>query len=150
MDMIVRLFALPPAPAIPGDVVLRRPVAYERQQVVRWVDQRFGELWANETATALSQVPATMIIAVRDRTVLGFACYDTTDRGFAGPIGVDEAARGLGLGRALTWAALDGLRQRGFAYAVIGDVGPAAFYANHFAAEPIPGSDARPVRAVQV
>ena len=150
MDMIVRLFALPPAPAVPGDVVLRRPAAYERQQVIRWVDQRFGELWAGETATALSTVPATLVIAVRDRTVLGFACYDVTARGFIGPIGVDEASRGLGLGRALTWAALDGLRQRGFAYAIIGDVGPTTFYARHFAAEPIDGSETRPVRAVQV
>lgn len=97
MDTIVRLFDLPPAPTVPGDVMLRQPVAYGRQQVVRWVDQRSGELWAGETATAL-----------------------------------------------------DGLRQRGFTYAIIGKVGPADVYARHFAAEPIPGSGARPVPAVQV
>ena len=150
MDMIVRLFDLPAARVVPDGAVLRRPVAYERRQVIRWVDQRFGELWAGETATALSAVPATMVIAAQDRTLLGFACYDVTARGFIGPIGVDEAARGRGLGLALTWAALDGLRQRGFAYAIIGDVGPTDFYARHFAAEPIAGSDARALPAVQV
>ena len=150
MDMIVRLFALPPTPSAPEDVRLRRPVAYERRQVIRWVEQRFGELWAGEAATALSTVPATMVVAVRGRELLGFACYDVTARGFIGPIGVDAVSRGQGLGRALTHAALEGLRQRGFAYAIIGDVGPADFYARHFGAEPIPESDARAVQAVRV
>ena len=150
MDMIVRLFALPPTPSTPEDVRLRRPVAYERRQVVRWVEQRFGELWAGEAATALSTVPARMVVAVRGRELLGFACHDVTARGFIGPIGVDAASRGRGLGRALTHAALEGLRQRGFAYAIIGDVGPVDFYARHFGAEPIPESDARAVQAVRV
>lgn len=150
MDMIVRLFDLPPAPRVPDDVVLRCPVAYERRQVIRWVERRFGELWSGEAATALSTVPASMVIAVQDRSLLGFACYDVTARGFIGPIGVDAASRGLGLGRALTHASLEGLRQRGFAYAIIGDVGPADFYARHFGAEPIQESDARAVQAVQV
>ena len=149
LDMLVRLYALPPAPPVPEDVAIRPPVAYERRAVERWVDATFGDLWAGEAATALSQVPASLVIAVRDRTILGFACFDVTARGFIGPVGVDERARGRGLGVALTHAALEGLRRRGFAYAVIGDVGPVGFYVRHFGAIPIPDSAGRPVVAVR-
>ena len=113
LDMLVRLYALPPAPPVPEDVAIRPPVAYERRAVERWVDATFGDLWAGEAATALSQVPASLVIAVRDRTILGFACFDVTARGFIGPVGVDERARGRGLGVALTHAALEGLRRCG-------------------------------------
>lgn len=149
LDMLVRLYALPPAPQVPAEVTIRLPVAYERRAVERWIEARFGDLWASEAATALSQVPASMAIAVRDRTILGFACFDVTARGFIGPVGVDERARGQGVGLALTHAALEGLRRRGFAYAVIGDVGPVDFYARHFGATAIPDSAGRPVAAVR-
>ena len=48
--------------------------------------------------------------------------------GFFGPTGVDESVRGQGVGEALLFATLRGMREAGYAYAVIGDPGPVEFY----------------------
>jgi predicted N-acetyltransferase YhbS len=44
-----------------------------------------------------------------------------------GPTGVLESARGKGIGTALLIAALRGLKEMGYAYGVIGGVGPVQF-----------------------
>jgi predicted N-acetyltransferase YhbS len=54
---------------------------------------------------------------------------------------VVESARGLGVGKALLFKALEALRELGHAYAIIGGVGPKDFYANACGATEIPGSD---------
>ena len=90
---------------------------------------------------ALARQPATCFIATRDKQILGFSCYDTTARGFFGPTGVAEQARGLGIGKALLFLALEGLRDLGHAYAIIGGVGPREFYQKNCGAIEIPGSD---------
>ena len=98
--------------------------------------------WVSEAALALSQQPTTLYVAVKDGALLGFACYDTTAKGFFGPTGVDEAARGQGIGEALLIATLKGMREAGYAYAVIGDPGPVAFYQKRLDALEIPKSEA--------
>jgi hypothetical protein len=45
------------------------------------------------------------------------------------------------LGNALLMKALEGLRDYGYAYAIIGGVGPKEFYAKNCGAIEIPGSD---------
>jgi predicted N-acetyltransferase YhbS len=80
-------------------------------------------------------------IATRDREILAFACYDTTAKGYFGPTGVAEAARGSGIGKALLFRSLHALRESGYAYAIIGGVGPKEFYAKACGAIEIPGSD---------
>jgi GNAT superfamily N-acetyltransferase len=94
----------------------------------------------SEGAVALSQQPATLYVAVRDGALLGFAAYDTSAKGFFGPTGVDEAARGQGIGEALLIATLKGMYEAGYAYAVIGDPGPVAFYQKRLDAMEIPKS----------
>ena len=83
---------------------------------------------ASEVALALSQQPPTVLIAVEGQTLVGFACYDASARGFFGPTGVDEAARGRGIGEALLIRTLKAMREAGYGYAVIGDPGPVGFY----------------------
>ena len=65
---------------------------------------------------------------LKDGQILGFACHDATTKGFFGPTGVLESARGQGIGEALLMATLKGMREAGYGYAVIGDPGPVAFY----------------------
>jgi GNAT superfamily N-acetyltransferase len=86
-------------------------------------------------------MPVTVLIATRDDTLLGFACFDTSAKGFFGPTGVDPAARGQGIGEALLLATLRAMREDGYAYAVIGDPGPVEFYKKRLDALEIPGSD---------
>ena len=50
------------------------------------------------------------------------------------------SARNKGVGKALLFACLEDMRAQGFAYAIIGGVGPAEFYAKTVGAVAIEGS----------
>jgi len=146
IDMLVRLYDLPDAAELYRDVAaagvtLRRARAFEKHSVAAFAREHFSAKWASEIEVALSRQPVACFIATRDKQILGFACFDTTMRGFFGPTGVAESARGLGLGKALLFKALEALRELGYAYAVIGGVGPREFYAKACGAVEIAGSD---------
>ncbi|QFG03443.1 GNAT family N-acetyltransferase [Tepidiforma bonchosmolovskayae] len=143
-DMLVRLYDLPPVePALArlaaAGIVCRRPEAYERSAVLGFVRAHFPG-WVDETQVALARTPATCFIAQRGGDVLGFACFHATRPNFFGPTGVAEAERGRGIGAALLLLALHAMAAEGYAYAIIGSVGPAAFYERTVGAVPIPGS----------
>lgn len=146
IDMLVRLYDLPDTTdlyhAIAGHgITLRRARAFEKHTVEHFARNHFSEKWASEVAVALTRQPVACWIATRNKEILGFACYDTTMRGFFGPTGVIESARGLGLGKALLMRSLESLRDLGHAYAIIGGVGPKTFYQKTCGAIEIPGSD---------
>ena len=135
MDMLVRLYDLPD---IEEDLrrlekegfLIRRPGAYERHLVADWVGRNFSPKWVSEAKAAFGRQPISCYIATREKKILGFACYDVTARGFLGPMGV----------AVLLISALKGLRELGYAYGIIGGVGPADFYARAVGATPIEGS----------
>lgn len=144
-DMLVKLYDLPDdSPRLEelrgAGVTIRRAMPYERHLVTAWVRGLFGEGWASECETAFGAQPCTCLIATREGEILGFACYDATCRGFFGPTGVAGPERGRGLGGALLLAALRAMREAGYAYAVIGYVSSAEFYAKACGAQEIPGS----------
>lgn len=146
IDMLVRLYDLPESAVLyqavaAEGVTLRRARAFEKHTVAAFVRENFSEKWVSEVEVALTRQPVACFIATRDKQILGFACYDTTLRGFFGPTGVLESARGLGLGKALLFKSLEALRELGHAYAIIGGVGPRDFYAKACGAIEIPGSD---------
>ncbi len=140
-DMLVRLYALPPAPpSADAGVEIRRALAYDRQPVLRWVSEAFGPGWEGECAVAFSRQPITCFLAVREDCVVGFACHDATCRGFFGPTGVDPSCRGLGIGTRLLYACLEDMKSQGHAYAFIGGAGPVDFYAKAVGATVVEGS----------
>nr|WP_316656087.1 GNAT family N-acetyltransferase [uncultured Gellertiella sp.] len=121
-------------------VSIRRALAPEAHFVTDWVREKFNPRWASETAIAMTRQPPTSFVATRDNRLLGFACHETTARGFFGPTGVEEEARGLGIGHALLLASLMDLKSMGYAYAIIGAVGPSSFYEKTVGAVMIPDS----------
>jgi GNAT superfamily N-acetyltransferase len=143
-DLLVRLYDLPEFEATArvkaAGIDIRRAIPPERYFVLDWIRRHFHDVWAGEAALALSQMPVTVWIAVKDGKLLGFACHDTSAKGFFGPTGVDEAARGQGIGEALLIATLKGMREAGYGYAVIGDPGPVEFYRKRLDALEIPKS----------
>jgi len=146
IHMLVRLYDLPDSTGLYQEIslngiTLRRARAFEKHTVEAFARGNFSEKWASEVAVALTRQPVACFIATRDKQILGFACYDTTQRGFFGPTGVLESARGLGLGKALLMKALEALREAGYAYGIIGGVGPKDFYTKNCGAIEIPGSD---------
>ena len=135
MDMLVRLYDLPD---IEEDLrrleregfLIRRPGAYERHLVADWVGRNFSPKWVSEAKVTFGRQPISCYIATREKKI----------RGFLGPMGVAEEVRRSGLGTVLLVSALKGLRELGYAYGVIGGVGPADFYARAVGAMPIEGS----------
>ena len=143
-DMLVKLYGLPGldsalAGASARGVTVRRAIPPEKPQVLAWMQANFPA-WAAEMETAFCRAPVSCFLAVRGESLLGFACYDATCRNFFGPTAVLAAERGHGLGRALLLAALHAQREQGYAYSIIGGVGPPDFYVKAVGAIPIEGS----------
>ncbi|MGE9271442.1 MAG: GNAT family N-acetyltransferase [Verrucomicrobiales bacterium] len=146
IDMLVRLYDLPDSSELcvrvaEQGVVVRRARAFEKHSVEEFVGAHFSPKWVSEVAVAMSRQPVACWVATKQSEVVGFACYDTTLRGFFGPTGVAESARGTGVGKALLMRCLESLREQGYAYGIIGGVGPREFYEKACGAIEIPGSD---------
>ncbi len=141
-DMLVKLYALPDldeALKRVSGVTVRRPNPREKTVLLEWVRTHFTTAWAAECEAAFAVNPPACFVAI-ERGVIGFACHDCTRRNFFGPTGVLSEQRGRGVGRALLLACLHAMRARGYAYAIIGGVGPAEYYARVVGAVPIEGS----------
>ena len=143
--MLVRLYDIPEAtPRVralrEAGIELRRALAPERHVVVSWVREQFGDGWASECEVSFGRLPISCFRAQRGQDVLGFACYDATAKAFFGPTGVIETERKQGIGTALLLESLHAMAAEGYAYAIIGGAGPAAFYAKAAGAVPIAGS----------
>jgi predicted N-acetyltransferase YhbS len=146
MDMLVKLYDLPPASSAmvrlrDQGIAIRRALAPEKHKVVAWVRENFSQGWASETEVAFARQPVSCFIAVKEGSVVGFACHDATCRNFFGPTGVAPEARKGGVGTGLLFACLEAMREQGFGYAIIGGVGPAAYYAKTAGAVLIEGSE---------
>ncbi len=145
-DMLVKLYELPPLHPILAEqtaqgITIRRALAPEKHLVVTWIDSLFGAAWRSEAEVAFARTPITCWLATEKDYLLGFGCYDVTAKGFFGPTGVSKAARGRGVGKALLLACLHSLWAEGYAYGIIGGVGPAEFYSKVCGATLIPNSD---------
>jgi GNAT superfamily N-acetyltransferase len=145
-DLLVPLLQLPPLePHVKrlaaSGVGIRRARSYERSPVERFVRRHFSEGWADETLVSFARTPVGCFIATHEKKVVGFAVVEATAPNFFGPTGVDPAHRGKGIGTALVMAALHGLREVGYVYAIIGWAGPVAFYARTVNATPIANSE---------
>ncbi len=144
-DMLVKLYDLPElSPHVKRlaeqGIGIRRAMSYEKHIVLEWVRKTFWACWASQCDAAFGRNPIACHIATEAGAVIGFACHDGTCMNFFGPTGVAEAKRGRGIGKALLLSCLHAMAAQGYAYAVIGGVGPTEFYANTVGAMPIEGS----------
>ena len=140
-DMLVRLYALPDHhKPLKGGYVVRRAAAYDKSVILQWISQQFSTQWAGEADVTFSHQPISCFIALHQDRVVGFACYEATCRGYFGPGGVLEAHRGKGLGTILLLECLRSMKEMGYAYAIIGGVGPKDFYTKAVGAIEIPDS----------
>ena len=144
-DMLVKLYELPDLAVtmqemLTQSVTIRPALAPELHIVTAWVRQNFSQYWESEVIKAFSNTPITCYIAIIEGKIAGFACVETTMRGFFGPTGVTENARGKNIGKSLLIYAMHQLKNLGYAYAIIGGTGPQDFYAKHVGATVIEGS----------
>jgi GNAT superfamily N-acetyltransferase len=144
-DMLVKLYGLPDLHAqlkkIEGQrIVIRRPNPWEKVILIDWVRGHFSPAWDLECEAAFAAKPPSCYMAIQKDALIGFACYDCTRKNFFGPTGVAENARGQGVGLALLLSCLHAMRDDGYAYAIIGGVGPADYYSKTVGAALIEGS----------
>jgi len=145
-DMLVRLLNLPDVSGLENQlnnagIIIRRPIAPEKSIVAHWVGKHYSEFWKNEVEVAFTRLPVTCFVAQRGQDILGFSCYECSYKNFFGPTGVLEAENGKGIGRVLLIKSLLGLKEMGYAYAIIGGVGPAEYYQKTVNAVAIEGSE---------
>lgn len=145
-DMLVKLYHLKDDWSFLAEqeklgIAIRKPIGSEKLLIVDWVRKKFFlDAWASETDMALSNRPITCFVAVKNKKLIGFACYDATALGFFGPTGVLKTHRGKGTGKALLLACLLDMKLKGYGYAIIGSIGPAEFYRKTVGAVEIPDS----------
>lgn len=144
-DMLVKLYELQDDAEIiermrTEGIIIRRALVPELSAIAAWIEPRFGKGWVAEATAAIMRQPVTCWIAHEGDKLLGFACHEATMKGFFGPTGVDEAARGRGIGHALLIRTLIDMRDQGYAYAIIGGAGPMGFYEKSVGAIAIPDS----------
>lgn len=146
-DMLVPLWELPECCEIQEKlktkqhIIIRRPIAAERHLIASWVLENFSNYWESEVKVAFSSVPPSIYIAQRNNEILGFACYECTAKGFFGPTGTLAEERGKGIGKVLLIKSLESLREMGYAYGIIGGVGPEEYYQKTVNARVIEGSE---------
>lgn len=143
-DMLTRLYDLPDlapyeAKVREAGLLVRRAEPWDRETMHSFAGQ-FGELWPVEADRAYLQTPITGYVAMRGAEMCGFGVYECTRRGYFGPTGVREEMRGKGVGALILLRCLASMWEMGYAYAVIGGVGPAKFYEKVCDAFVIPGS----------
>lgn len=125
LNLAVELDRRFPVQTLPGIEI--GPPGAPDERTSAWIDQEFGGCWSGEANAG------SAIVARRDGNPVGFAAFDSTGVRFAwldglareagtgifGPFGVAPAERNRGLGRELLRRALNALRERGFARALI-------------------------------
>ena len=144
-DMLVQLLKLEPSGPIidsmrDAGVIIRRAQPWEISTVRDFVIREFTVGWADEISVGYTRQPVSVFIATRDRKVIGFAAYECTRRSYFGPTGVAVHERQKGIGKALLLVALDGLRQMGYAYGIIGSAESPQFYSRTVSAIEIENS----------
>ncbi|HEX3671468.1 MAG TPA: GNAT family N-acetyltransferase [Candidatus Cybelea sp.] len=124
-NLVVDLDRHFPTDSLPG-IEIAGP-AKPDERTLAWIDATFGGFWSSETAAGVALVARRgeepVGFATIDPKGLRFAWLDGSSRepgtGIFGPFGVAPAERGRGLGTRLLRAALNALRGRGFARALI-------------------------------
>lgn len=123
-------------------VVLKRAMIPDKNKILDFVRTNYDEGWANECEASFYNKPTSCFIAVKEKEIVGFACYDATARGFFGPIGIAPGLKGGGIGQALLCRTLEAMKEDGYGYAVIGWVGNAiGFYQKCLKVVEIPDSE---------
>lgn len=145
-DMLVKLYDLPDVIFGIDDLrkqgfLIKRAIAADKYRIVKYVKDTFSQGWASECDVSFSNHPVSCFIAVKDKTIVGFACYDATAKDFFGPTGITGDYRRKGIGRVLLLKCLLSMREQGYAYAIIGGVEqPGEFYIKTVNATPIENS----------
>jgi hypothetical protein len=145
-DLLIKLYDLPfekhRKEHFDCDSRIIRPLSCDKSKVVNFVRKTFNEGWANECEKSFSNVPTSCFIGIKNQTIIGFACYDVTAKGFFGPIGIKSEERKKGVGNRLLFSCLGDMWDNEYGYAVVGwvEAHQMDFYTKNTSATVIPDS----------
>ena len=114
-------------------IQIKQALAIDKAEITKFIDENFNDIcpgWVDECASSLMRHPTACFIAVADREVIGFCCYDGTAKGMVGPVGVNKEWRGKGIATELLFQTFEAMRYVGYAYAIIGWVSSVEYYQN--------------------
>jgi GNAT superfamily N-acetyltransferase len=101
-------------------IEIKKAIAPDKSKVERFALEFGSEEWKDEVSCAFASLPVTCFIAVKNKEIIGFACYESTSKCFFGPTAVHPDFRKMGIGKSLLLHALIGLREIGYCYGIIG------------------------------
>lgn len=146
-DMLVNLYNHPMesnATRLQAEgIAIKQSMALDKDAICDFVSLNFKDInpiWACECEIAILRQPSSCFVAVHNKEVVGFCCYDSTAKGMLGPLGVRLDFRKRGIATELMFQSFEAMKGFGYAYAVIGWVSSEDFYRQKCAAIPIPNS----------
>ena len=124
-DMLVKPYPLPTPPGLEEalrekGITIVKALAPDMSKIIAFTEENGHPGWADEIRVCFMNQPPSCWIAVKDKQVIGFGCYESTARGFFGPTLVADSARRQGIGKILLLKCMESLRDMGYAYAFIG------------------------------
>ncbi|MCU0493041.1 MAG: GNAT family N-acetyltransferase [Chloroflexaceae bacterium] len=132
-DMLVKLYNLKYddqgfARLAADRISIKRALSPDKRHIIRFIEtsadthwpDESKESWMSECEAALANNPPTCFIAVKDQSLIGFACYHATAKGYFGPTGVLKEFQKKGIGKALLLKSLLSMWEEGYGYAIIG------------------------------
>ncbi len=126
-DLLVNLYLLPEQinteVLTEKGITIKRVLAPDKDKVLKFIDAHYPKTWVSEADVGLTKENPTCFVAVKEKEVVGFACYDATAKGYFGPTGVDPSLKGQKIGSYLLLYSLLAMRDAGYGYAIIGSVG---------------------------
>lgn len=145
-DLLVNLYDLKckhnPVKLKEHGIVIKRAMSPDKEKLMDFIRTYYTKEWAAESEHAFVHSPITCLIAVKDKEIVGFACYDATAKGYVGPIAIKPGEKGGGVGQSLLHDILLAMKEDGYGYAVIGWVDDAmGFYDKTIETFKIPGSE---------
>ena len=84
-DMIVGLYNLPQL-EFSKTIRIKRAFVGDKEEILAFVQKHFQKNWVYEVEHALMESVSKCFIATEGGIILGFACFDSSAKGFFGPI----------------------------------------------------------------
>lgn len=99
---------------------IKRIFPSDKERLFSFIKENFPDEkgWLMEAEHAWHN--GNVYIAVECEKIIGFACYDSSGKGYFGPFGVNKDYRSKGVGTELFYACLDAMKNDGYGYAIIG------------------------------
>jgi predicted N-acetyltransferase YhbS len=124
-DMLVKLYAIDCKfndKLLSDGITIKKACIVDKDIILNFVKTNFSDekAWVHECEYSLFNNPITCYLAVKNKEIIGFSCYDATAKGFFGPMGVKENYRRQGVGLELLLRTLSSMKESGYAYAIIG------------------------------